>query len=106
MDAPAPSGGTVFGDGDLPNQRPMSQIRAIASGIEAAESAWVDTVMTPTFMSEYLSQCTPGYYNAEGKAGQGEGFFEGHYPEGAVNFYNMLKDWREEGSLAGLKIEE
>ncbi|MGR8919389.1 MAG: flavin-containing monooxygenase [Gammaproteobacteria bacterium] len=69
-----------------------------------AEADWVATVNAPSFMSDYLSHCTPGYYNAEGKSGKGKGFFEGHYGEGAVQFYDMLRRWREQGELAGLTL--
>ena len=69
-----------------------------------AEAEWVETVSQPTFMSEYQSHCTPGYYNNEGKKG-GKGFLEGHYPEGPVQFYAMLKKWREAGDLKGLELE-
>jgi cyclohexanone monooxygenase len=67
-----------------------------------AEADWVDTVNRPSFMTGYLSQCTPGYYNAEGKAGPGEGFFEGQYGAGAVQFYQLLEGWRAQGELHGL----
>ena len=68
-----------------------------------AETDWVKTVSQPSFMSEYQTHCTPGYYNNEGKKG-GKGFLEGHYAEGPVPFYSMLEKWREEGSLAGLAL--
>ena len=69
-----------------------------------AEAGWVETVYQPSFMSDYLSHCTPGYYNNEGNYGEGKGFFEGHYGEGAVQFYDMLADWRKKGGLDGLTV--
>ncbi|MEC9247673.1 MAG: NAD(P)/FAD-dependent oxidoreductase [Pseudomonadota bacterium] len=69
-----------------------------------SEAEWIKIVSQPTFMSEYQTHCTPGYYNNEGKKG-GKGFLEGHYPEGPVQFYSMLKKWREEGDLKGLEFE-
>ena len=71
-----------------------------------AEQGWLDTVHKPSFMSDYLSKCTPGYYNAEGRAGQGNirGFFEEQY-EGAVQFYTMLAGWRQQGAMHGLELE-
>ena len=69
-----------------------------------AEADWVATVLAPNMMTDYLAQCTPGYYNNEGKSGSGEGFFEGHYPDGAVNFFQMLSEWRDEGELSGLRF--
>ncbi len=71
----------------------------------AAEADWVATVNKPNFMSEYLRECTPGYYNSEGQAaGDGNGFFEGIYGEGAVQFYQLLADWREAGDMEGLEL--
>ena len=72
-----------------------------------AESAWLDTVRKPSMMSDYLANCTPGYYNAEGHVGEGKnnkGFFEEQY-EGAVQFYAMLGEWRKQGKLDGLDLE-
>ena len=71
-----------------------------------AEADWLDTVRKPNFMSDYLSKCTPGYYNAEGRVGQSDvrGFFEEQY-EGAVQFYNMLEQWRKQGEMNGLELE-
>ncbi|MCB1749155.1 MAG: NAD(P)/FAD-dependent oxidoreductase [Gammaproteobacteria bacterium] len=70
----------------------------------AAEAAWVELVRQPNFMSEYLSTCTPGYYNGEGQLGGGYGFFENIYGEGAVQFYQMLERWRDDGALDGVEI--
>lgn len=80
-------------------ERKLKSIEATAQ----AEADWVQTVLAPNFMTEYLSQCTPGYYNNEGKAtGQGDGFLQGHYADGAVKFYALLKAWREQGGMQGL----
>jgi cyclohexanone monooxygenase len=79
-----------------------------ANSVEAsveAETDWVNTVHAPNFMSAYLSQCTPGYYNGEGKSGRNEGFLEGHYADGAVRFYEMLGEWRKQGTLPGLSLD-
>jgi cyclohexanone monooxygenase len=70
-----------------------------------AEAAWVETVYRPNFMSDYLSQCTPGYYNGEGRAGKREGLFDGQYGDGAVHFFDLLERWREQGDLEGLVFD-
>jgi cyclohexanone monooxygenase len=53
---------------------------------------------------EFLEQCTPGYYNNEGKlsdlAAQ-NGFYGGGSPE----FFRILDAWRAEGSLKGLELQ-
>jgi cation diffusion facilitator CzcD-associated flavoprotein CzcO len=69
-----------------------------------AEADWVATVSKPGFMSEYQAQCTPGYYNGEGKPGSREGLFEGTYGEGPVQFYTLITKWREQGELKGLIV--
>ena len=40
----------------------------------------------------------------EGKS-DGQGFLEAQYPEGAVRFYEMLKQWREQGNFDGLLLK-
>ena len=68
-----------------------------------AEKAYVDLVTTPGPMHKYQESCTPGYYNVEGK-NTGQGFLAGQWPEGAVPFFRMLRDWRDAGDLAGMII--
>ena len=82
-------------------------VKSEAKAVEAtreAEQDWVDTVNAPSFMSQYQAECTPGYYNNEGKKG-GKGFLEGHYGDGAVAFYALLDEWRKTGEYDGLTIE-
>jgi cyclohexanone monooxygenase len=69
-----------------------------------AEDDWVALVNAPNQMSEYLANCTPGYYNAEGTSKGNDGFLQGHYPEGGVRFYEMLARWREHGEMQGLVV--
>ncbi|ORB73466.1 flavin-containing monooxygenase [Mycobacterium scrofulaceum] len=70
----------------------------------AAESAWVDTVVTRSAAgAERAQTCTPGYYNREGKADnktrQGSFFF------GAPTEYaDMLGAWRANGDMRGYRI--
>ena len=53
---------------------------------------------------QFQTDCTPGYYNNEGKPGPGAGFTTGQYGGGPVEFFKILSDWRDEGKLAGLEI--
>ncbi|MBL4782421.1 MAG: NAD(P)/FAD-dependent oxidoreductase [Porticoccaceae bacterium] len=80
---------------------------AVAS-IEAsadAEAEWVATIQRLAGMGEkFYAECTPGYYNNEGKGNGGNGFLAGQYGGGPVEFFKILNDWRTEGSLAGLEI--
>jgi len=70
-----------------------------------AEADYLALVTAPNAMTDYLANCTPGYYNAEGAAkGNSDGFLQGHYPEGGLKFYEMLAEWRAKGDYAGLTI--
>ena len=79
------------------------QARTIEPSVEA-EAAWVDTIVKLSMMREgFLKECTPGYYNNEGRpeviAKQ-----NGSYGAGPVAFVKVLEDWRAEGSLQGLEL--
>jgi cyclohexanone monooxygenase len=71
---------------------------------EAAEQEWVDTVLRLAgFGRQFLEQCTPGYYNNEGKLSElaaQNGFFGG----GSEAYFKILRDWRAAGQLAGLEL--
>jgi cation diffusion facilitator CzcD-associated flavoprotein CzcO len=71
---------------------------------EAAEAEWVDTILRLAgFGRQFLEQCTPGYYNNEGKLSERaaqNGFFGG----GSVAFFEILRKWRDAGDLAGLEL--
>jgi cyclohexanone monooxygenase len=80
------------------------QARTIEPSAEA-EAAWVDTIVRLSVMREgFLKECTPGYYNNEGRpemiAKQ-----NGSYGAGPVAFVKVLEDWRAEGSLQGLELQ-
>jgi len=71
---------------------------------EAAEAEWVDTIIRLAgFGRQFLEDCTPGYYNNEGKLSERaaqNGFFGG----GSEAFFKLLRDWRAQGDLAGLEL--
>jgi cation diffusion facilitator CzcD-associated flavoprotein CzcO len=69
-----------------------------------AEADWVRTIHeSATFSSDFQTTCTPGYYNNEGKPGEGPGWFGGNYGGGAQAFFEILRKWRERGDFAGLE---
>ena len=49
--------------------------------------------------ARFYAECTPGYYNSEGKRENRSGFFSDMHSAGAIKFFKILKDWRDEGSL-------
>jgi cyclohexanone monooxygenase len=79
-----------------------------ATYIEAdpdAEAEWVATIdRLQVLNEEFLLECTPGYYNQEGKPRGGHSLLAGQYGEGSVAFFALLHQWREDGRLAGLVI--
>ena len=79
-----------------------------ATSIEAsaeAEAEWVATINRLAGMGEkFYAECTPGYYNNEGKGNGGNGFLAGQYGGGPVEFFKILDDWRAAGGLVGLEI--
>jgi cation diffusion facilitator CzcD-associated flavoprotein CzcO len=51
----------------------------------------------------FYSSCTPGYYNGESQASKADDLFFGNrYSGGAVAFYQMLANWRDQGGLEGM----
>ncbi len=84
--------------------------RALDKGIqslevsEAAEAEWVETVLRlAEGRAEFAAQCTPGYYNNEGKPGKRtrQNFF---YFGGPTEFVEILEAWRADGNMKGLEL--
>jgi cyclohexanone monooxygenase len=69
-----------------------------------AEAEWVHTLTEAAWnVRAFQEQCTPGYYNNEGRPDQG-GFLVGSYGKGPMAFFRLLADWRATGELAGLEL--
>jgi hypothetical protein len=59
-----------------------------------AEAAWVEEILqTPQPGADILAECTPGYYNNEGRPRASRGSYAG----GALEFHQLLKRWRDDG---------
>jgi cyclohexanone monooxygenase len=79
-----------------------------------AEDAWVAEMQRAAKLGlKFYSECTPGYYNNEGKPfeepGKSSGTFfgraqNGPYGGGPIAFVKILEDWRAEGSLSGMEL--
>lgn len=71
-----------------------------------AEETWVQMIKAfiPDTHTEFLRNCTPGFYNnygdIEGKRRLGATNFLG----GSLLFYDMLRKWRAEDDLTGLEL--
>jgi cyclohexanone monooxygenase len=71
---------------------------------ETAEAEWVQTIMNlAVFRADFLEQCTPGYYNNEGKPSQ-LAARNGPYGLGPIAFFKVLDDWRAAGDLQGMEL--
>jgi cation diffusion facilitator CzcD-associated flavoprotein CzcO len=70
-----------------------------------AEEQWIATIKAKALNAlGFLMECTPGYYNNEGKPDAGTGLAGENYGGGPVEFYDLVRKWRAEGDLKGLKI--
>ena len=70
-----------------------------------AEAAYVADVRSLARMGQrFYSECTPGYYNSEGAAGNRNGFFSEMYGAGPLAFFDLLRAWRDEHALKGLEL--
>jgi cyclohexanone monooxygenase len=81
---------------------------AHASTIEAtpeAEQAWIaQCIQKAQATGDFLENCTPGYYNNEGKPGE-RSAQDGFYGGGSPEFIRILEEWRAKGTLPGLVVE-
>jgi len=71
-----------------------------------AEEAWLAVLRGGgSGMSGILgsTDCTPGYYNGEGKGFDKNSVGLG-YPGGALAFFDLMQRWREAGDFAGLEL--
>ena len=79
------------------------QVRTIEAN-EEAEKNWIQTIIDVAMMrQQFLEECTPGYYNNEGKPSIAA-VRNGPYGAGSIAFIKLLEDWRKEGSLKGLEL--
>jgi cyclohexanone monooxygenase len=71
-----------------------------------AERDWNDVVrQAGAQMREFQNQCTPGYFNNEGKTDQpGAAFYDTYLGSSPIEFYRMVREWRS-GPMEGLQVE-
>ncbi|MEQ1887890.1 MAG: NAD(P)/FAD-dependent oxidoreductase [Alphaproteobacteria bacterium] len=72
---------------------------------QAAEDGWVNTMRSKARLgARFYQECTPGYYNNEGRSDDPtKGFLAGSYGGGADEFFGILEDWRKDGAMKGLE---
>jgi cyclohexanone monooxygenase len=72
---------------------------------QEAEEAWVAEIKRLAVMTtDFLSNCTPGYYNNEGHLQAEAGLIAGAYAPGINAFNALMAKWREQGDLEGLEL--
>ncbi|RLA46172.1 MAG: monooxygenase [Gammaproteobacteria bacterium] len=79
----------------------------VAEVSQEAEDEWGAVIRRLAHNNEeFFASCTPGYYNNEGAEGlNGNNFFTDLYGGGPEQFFQILKEWRDDGNLRGLEIK-
>ena len=71
---------------------------------DAAEKAWVAVIRSKSGVTrDFQRDCTPGYYNNEGRPGESVGLIDEVYGGGPIEFYDLIRNWREQ-DMEGLQI--
>ena len=72
---------------------------------KAAEDAWIDFITSVTRGIRGGMDCTPGYYNNEGREmGRREQMNSSGHPGGPIAFFQHLEQWRSTGDFEGLEF--
>jgi cation diffusion facilitator CzcD-associated flavoprotein CzcO len=71
----------------------------------AAEAAWVERLEHGGRRFGNNPECTPGYYNNEGRPPGRRGLLNSvGFPEGPVAYFRYIDEWRTSGEFAGLEF--
>ena len=72
---------------------------------QEAEDAWIERIEGSVRSALGNAECTPGYYNNEGRPmGRRERLNSAGYPEGPVAYFEYIDRWRRSGQFAGLEF--
>ena len=70
----------------------------------AAEEGWTAEILSAALdRRQFQEECTPGYYNNEGRVNPLAASFA-NYGKGSPAFFKVLAGWRDAGDLAGLEL--
>ena len=69
-----------------------------------AEDAWVALLLTSVGRMAGGPDCTPGYYNNEGREPGPAAKLNVGYPDGAKAYFKYIDDWRASGDYAGVEF--
>jgi cation diffusion facilitator CzcD-associated flavoprotein CzcO len=79
----------------------VSTVEATSDG----EDDWlVQLAESARDIRAFQQQCTPGYYNNEGQP-NADGFIGSSYGRGPMPFFELLAEWRDAGTFAGLELQ-
>jgi cation diffusion facilitator CzcD-associated flavoprotein CzcO len=85
--------------------------KVIIEPSEEGEEAWAMEILKRAAGFAALAGCTPSYLNAEGEGDHLQSMEEqmkaarsAPWGQGVLDFGRVIKEWREEGGLKGLKI--
>ena len=68
-----------------------------------AEDKWIETIINKARLTaDFQENCTPGYYNNEGKVNQTPQ--NNTYGGGPIEFFKIMEKWRSKGTLEGLEL--
>jgi len=80
-----------------------AELRAVEATAEG-EEAWVEQCLRKARdTGDFFENCTPGYYNNEGKLGE-RSAQDGFYGGGSIEFFQILAAWREAGDFEGMEL--
>jgi len=74
---------------------------------QEAEDAWVETIRSKASGAMGAlggPECTPGYYNNEGRALEASAVQAAPYGGGSIEFFRILEQWRDDGGFAGVEF--
>jgi cation diffusion facilitator CzcD-associated flavoprotein CzcO len=70
-----------------------------------AEADWIATMREKALNNQrFLTECTPGYYNNEGKPEEAKGLVADQYGGGPVEFHELVRKWRKDGQMKGVRF--
>jgi len=79
-----------------------AEIEATVKG----EDWWISEMRDKARMTEkFYAECTPGYYNNEGKTGNPNSYFANTYGAGPLRFFSILEEWRSDGKMDGVTFD-
>lgn len=74
---------------------------------QSAEQAWIELIESSATSFLGNADCTPGYYNNEGRpVGRRERLNLSGYPQGPVAYFDYIDRWRSSGEFEGLEFRE